>query len=77
MLEERIYRWLGCTLTAAAVVLMIFTDLPGYGFAILGVVCTVIARVVRLERQFTKMLAASQKALDELKKFGERVTADD
>jgi len=77
MFEERFYRWLGYTFTAAAAVFMIFTDLSGYGFAILGVVCTVIARVIRLEQRFTKVLAASQKALDELKKFGERVTADD
>jgi uncharacterized membrane protein len=45
---------------------MLFTPYPTFPWAALGLVCTMIVRVIRLERQFAQLLDANQATLAEL-----------
>jgi FtsH-binding integral membrane protein len=63
--EESFYKWLGWALFAVALALL-FTPYSTFPWAITGLACMVIVRVIRLERQFAQLLDANQATLAEL-----------
>ena len=69
--EEPFYRWMGWILSVATVILII-TDYAGsvvpIGCAITGVACSVLARLIRLERRTQAMFEAIPKKLEEVLK---------
>jgi hypothetical protein len=73
MIEESIYRWLGYTLLVISMTAWLVFDHSEWGLSLIGLCCMTTARVVRLERQFKQMLAASHKALGELTVRDEQV----
>jgi uncharacterized membrane protein len=72
MFEESLYKWLGWVLFAISLA-MLFTPYPEFPWAIVGLISTVLARVVRLERHFKIVMEANRKTLTELSAFADRL----